>query len=477
MTEILAPAFVRGRLVSSNLVSHAGRAGGRFSAPDPMAFAQQLPLADPNDMRDMVSLSFDEIVDYLAELGQHLRLSDNTHLQQALACSEAWADMTAPLLRASFEQLPGLFAASTVRELAEQSIGIAYLEGWVAQRMQDGRTVSIRAMGARTVHIVAGNSPLIAALSIIRNAITRSDAIIKTPSNDPLTTLAIARTMADVAPDHPLTRHLCVAYWKGGDTQVEERLYDPRHVEKIIAWGGFASVTHVVRYIRPGLELISFDPKRSATIIGREAFASEATLDDVARRTAIDVGALNQLGCVNARVVYLASGTDGPGLARANAFGSAVYEHLQRLPASLSTPARRFDPELRASIEGLRSNREWYRIYGGKHGEGAVIVSQLDEPVEFHRSLSGRVANIVPIDDPLDVLPRINASTQTIGVYPESLKTALRELAALFGAQRLVSLGHAANPHVAIPQDAIEPIRRMVKWIVDESCDAIEPEL
>jgi hypothetical protein len=173
-------------------------------------------------------------------------------------------------------------------------------------------------------------------------------------------------------------------------------------------------------------------------------------------------------------VVYVASGTDDMGLARANAFGGAVYEQLQRLPTSLSTPAKRFDPELRASIEALRSSREWYRVYGGRHGEGAVIVSQLDEPVAFHRSLSGRVANVVPVDDPMDVLPHINSSTQTIGVYPESLKTALRELAPLFGAQRLVSLGYAAHPHVAIPQDAIEPIRRMVRWIVDESCDPLE---
>jgi hypothetical protein len=474
LTDILAPAFVRGVTVSSDLVSQPGRSGGRFLAPDPVALADRLPLADPGDLRDLYALSFDAIVEYLAELGSHLRLASNAHLQAALACSEVWADMTEPLMRASFEQLPGLFAAQTVREIAEQSIGIPYLDGWVARRMQDGRTVSIRAMGARAVHIIAGNSPLIAALSIIRNAITRSDAIIKTPSNDPLTALAIARTMGEMAPEHPLTRHLSVAYWKGGDARVEQRLYDPRHVEKIIAWGGLASVTHVVRYIRPGLELICLDPKRSATIIGREAFESEASLDDVARRTAIDVGALNQLGCVNARVVYVASGTDGPGLARANAFGLAVYEQLQHLPPWLSTPTKRFDPELRASIEGLRSSREWYRVYGGLHGEGGVIVSQLDEPVAFHRSLSGRVANVVPVDDPLHVLPHINAATQTIGVYPESLKLELRELAPLFGAQRLVSLGYAAHPHVAIPQDGMEPVRRMVKWVVDESCDGLE---
>jgi hypothetical protein len=113
-------------------------------------------------------------------------------------------------------------------------------------------------------------------------------------------------------------------------------------------------------------------------------------------------------------------------------------------------------------------------VIGGADGEGAIIVSQLDEPVDFHRSLSGRVANIVPIADPLDALSAMNAYTQTVGVYPESLKHTLRDLAPLHGAQRLVSLGYAADPSVALPQDAIEPVRRMVKWIVDESCDPHE---
>ena len=63
---------------------------------------------------------------------------------------------------------------------------------------------------------------------------------------------------------------------------------------------------------------------------------------------------------------------------------------------------------------------------------------------------------------------------QTIGVYPDSLKEELRDRLALAGAQRLTSLGYAADANVALPQDAIEPVRRMVKWIVDETCDPTE---
>lgn len=478
LATLTAPAFIRGRVVVDDLIQFGGRAGSEtFNAPDPQRLLGALPLFEPSGLRDLTEIGFDDIVAFLAAVGEALELTRNTHLQEALELSEQFSDMTGPLVRSSFEQLPSLFTPDAVRELADATIGIPYLQGWVEQTMRDGRTASIRAFGARTVHIIAGNSPLIAALSIIRNAIARSDAIIKAPSNDPLTALAIARTIGELDPDHPVTKHLSVAYWKGGDVAFEEQLLQPAAVEKIIAWGGFASVTHVLRYVQPGLELISLDPKRSATIIGPEAFASPATLSEVALRTATDVGALNQLGCVNARVVYVASGTDPDGIERANRLGEAIYDELQRLPERLSTRAKWFDPELKADIDALRLNPEWYRVFGGRAGEGAVIVSQLDEPVEFAPRLSGRVANVVPIDDPADAMRQVNAYTQTVGIYPESLKSTLRETLPLHGAQRLVSLGYAAHPSVSLPQDAIEPVRRMVKWIVDERCepDAVQP--
>jgi hypothetical protein len=470
--ELVIPAVVRGRTIRENLVTFGGRGGvARFQAPDPASLASLLPLGDPGQLRNLQQLRFDEIVSYLEELGRALSLDSNPYLREALEHSAAWSDLTPPLVRSSFQQIGPLFNPGVVREIADSTVGIRYLEGWVERRMADGRTAAVRAFGARTVHIIAGNSPVIAALTIIRNAITRSDGIIKTPSNDPLTAVAIVRTMVDMAPDHPITRHLSVAYWKGGDTSFEERVFTPANVEKIVAWGGFASVTHVLRYVQPGLELISLDPKRSTTIIGPEAFESDRSLDEVARRAATDIGALNQLGCVNARVVYVIAGTSRDGIERTNRLGEAIFNELQRLPEEVSTRAKWFDPELRARLAGLRSNPEWYRIYGGVEDEGAIIVSQLDEPVDFHTSLSGRVANLVPIDDVSSAVQAMNAYTQTVGVYPESLKQTLRDTLPFHGAQRLVSLGYAADPSMAVPQDAIEPVRRMVKWIVDERCD------
>ena len=95
----------------------------------------------------------------------------------------------------------------------------------------------------------------------------------------------------------------------------------------------------------------------------------------------------------------------------------------------------------------------------------------MDEPVDYAPMLSGRVANVVPVDDIEKVTDAVNAYTQTVGIYPESLKRQLRDRLPLFGAQRLTSLGYACHVTTAMPQDAIEPVRRMCKWIVDEECD------
>ena len=471
MSRFTVPLFVRGELITDDLVEFGTRLDHRFEAPDPAKHVHALPLRSPMDLADLYAVSFDEILDVLAELGQALAFEKNSYIQEAFEACLVSNPMSESILRTGYVALPAMFTRESMRELAETQVGIDYLEGWVPRRLLDGREIRVRAFGARTLHIPAGNGGLVAGITVLRNALTRSDAIIKAPSNDPLTAMAIARTLADVASDHPITRHLAVGYWKGGDTDVEEQLYKPEHIEKIVAWGGLASVKHVTRYIQPGLELIALDPKRSATIIGPEAFDSEDTLREVAMRAACDVGAGNQEGCVNARVIYVLSGTDEAGLQNANRLGELVYESMMALPDVISTKPKVVNRTLLEHIEGSRLTEDWYRVFGGEQAEGAIIVSQIDEPVPYSTMLSGRVANIVPVDSIEKVADAVNAYTQTIGIYPESLKHELRERLPLFGAQRLTSLGYAASVNFTIPQDAMEPVRRMCKWIVDEECD------
>lgn len=465
------PLVIRGEIITGGEVEFGGRRGGvAFSTPDVADHVGRLTLDAPSRMGDLYALSFDEIVAYLAALGERLDTATNPHLQAAFDLACHTSGLSRSLLVEYYRHLPGMFEPAAVRDVAERMVGLDYLNGWVEQpagRYPHTR-LRIRAFGSRCVHIIAGNVPVVGAATVLRNAITRSDAIIKTPSNDPLTASAIVRTMVEMDPDHPITRHTTVAYWKGGDERIEAQLYDPRRIEKIVAWGGFAGIKHLTQYLQPGLDLITLDPKHSSSLIGPEAFADDATLEEVAFRLALDIGTMNQEGCVNSRVSYVLSGTDAAGIARANRLGEATFAALQRLPERVSTPHKAFDRALREEIEGLAFVPDEYRVFGGKGDEGAVIVSQESAPVDFARQLACRVANIVPIDRVEEAILSVNAYTQTIGIFPDSLKAAVRDRLSYQGAQRLVSLGAAGLDQTPGPQDGIEPLRRMVKWITDE---------
>ena len=57
-----------------------------------------------------------------------------------------------------------------------------------------------------------------------------------------MTAAAIGMTMIDLDPDHPITGHFSAVYWRGGDAAIENRIYDPRYLEKIIVWGSYDAV-------------------------------------------------------------------------------------------------------------------------------------------------------------------------------------------------------------------------------------------
>jgi hypothetical protein len=461
--------IIRGQVITDNLIEVGGRGGDlAFLTPDAHKYLDKLPLGNPARLADLYTLSFEDILDYAQALGERLDFASNPYLQEACELSYLTAPTTPTMVKGSYMGLRHMLTREAITEAVESTVGIKYLEGWVKQQLIDGTELETRCFGARTLHVVAGNATSLSLLTIIRNMVLRSDAIIKAPSNDPFTALAIARTMVEMAPEHPLTKHLSVAYWKGGDQAFEQRLYQPQNLEKIVAWGGYASMKHVTQYIQPGLELISLDPKRSASIIGKDTFASEATMREAAVRLAMDIGALNQKGCVCARVVYVQSGTDEAGLTQLNTFGRYVYDALHTLPNTLSTVPKRYDQNLKAHVDAIRLDDEWYQVIGGQDGEGAIICSQIPEPVSFATLLDDRTANLVPVDELSEVMDAVDSYTQTVGIYPESIKDELKDILPLYGAQRIVSLGYAAAMKWAAPQDSIEPLRRMGKWISNQ---------
>jgi hypothetical protein len=390
--EYAVPILARGRVIlpAADALVFGGRKGARFRCPAPARHARELVLPNASDLRDLAQMPIARIIDFLVELGPRLSLS-NPHMREAFDLALEAGGLTEPVLRSVYQQVPGCFDRRRLDHLIDRTIGKNYIDGWVEQAAPGERSMyRVRAFGTRGVHITAGNVPIVAAITVIRSALTKSDSLIKLPSNDPLTASAIVRTMIEMDPMHPVTRHLAVAYWQGGDVQVERELYKPAYIDRITAWGGMSSLKHIQQYLVPGVELIGMNPKLSISIVGKEGLADDAAMKAVAYGIALMAGRLNQTACSSTRVVYVECDTDEASLARLERLGQQVQRAFTELPPGESTPAlqpnRALDEELRA----IALDTDFYRVFGDTVAGGA-IVSRTDEPVEFSARLENRI--------------------------------------------------------------------------------------
>lgn len=471
------PIIARGRVLlpeGDDAVTFKGRGGAEFRSPDPHRHIHDIVLGNPVLLSDLMATPTRKVIEFLVEAGKRLRLEDNHYLQESFALALQAGGLAEPILRGVYDALPRMFDGDELLAQVENTIGVEYLDGWVARPGQ-GEHCRVRAVGTRQLHITAGNVPVVAALTIVRGALTKSDILIKSPSNDPLTANAIARTLIELDPTHPVVKHVAVAYWKGGDEEMDRQIVRTSRIDKITAWGGMSSVKHIQKFLQPGIDLTALNPKFSMSVIGREALENEAAMDEAATGIAVIAGFYNQTACANTRLVYVESGDDDESLEKVVELGRRIVAAYRTLPPVMSTPAEERNVDLEAEMEAAAMEDDFYYVEGDTR-QGGVIVSRFPDRVDFYDQLNNRVVNLVPVPDLLDVVKWCDDTTQTVGVYPESLRDRLLDPFALAGVQRLVPLSgrdpmrifhdmHTLPP--GMPHDGIEPLRRAVRWVID----------
>ena len=462
-TEPLAvPHVIKGRLLTGRDVLHRSRDLGQgFVTP-------ALDLDDAVWLRNAPGPAFEtpiaEIIDFLVELGTRLTLA-NPLMRESLEGMVQVSTLDRRILTNCYNDMGHMFTREVLEAEITQSVGpLAVIDGWQPTNHL-GLPTRLRAYPGRIVHIMAGNSPMVAGLSVMRGALSKGVNLLKMASNDLFTPTAILRTMAGIDPDHPVTRSFSAVYWKGGDASVESVLFRPQYFDKLVAWGGESAIRHALKYVGPGFELIAFDPKVSASMIGREAFHDGVPLADVAQRGAADALSFDQDAC-NASRYQFVEGTAEQVESYAKLLAQALGNDV-RYGAGLGAPT---PPDIREAVDMLRHLEPIYGVYGGYDGRGLVVRS--DEPVDFHPN--GKTVNVVQVDRLGDALKHITVATQTVGVWPPARKRDVRDALACAGVQRIVTLGEA-NGLGGVggkPHDAGFPIHRFMRWISEEGVEA-----
>ena len=105
---------------------------------------------------------------------------------------------------------------------------------------------------------------------------------------------------------HPVTRHISVAYWRGGDEAARTvALPAPEHREdRRVGRLRLDQARHPYTSSRGSSSSASTPSGASASSISA-AVVDERQLTDAARRLATDIGQLNQNACTNARIVFV----------------------------------------------------------------------------------------------------------------------------------------------------------------------------
>ncbi|MBA2947801.1 acyl-CoA reductase [Streptomyces himalayensis] len=457
-TKIRVPHFVRGRLVWGEDTEYLSR---DFGVPFVTPRLQLTELFEP---RTRLGPAFDvpvaEIIDFLVETAKHLTLEKNAYLQESLEMTLQVSALPRRIIENTFHR-PGQFLTREALEyrLERTFGGTDVLDGWVERTDPNGRVSRVRAFPPRLVHMLAGNSPSAAMTSIADAALVKAVNVFKMPSADPFTTVAVLRTMADIEPDHPVLRSMSAVYWRGGDAKVEGVLYRSQYFDKLVAWGGGDAIANAAKYVGPGFQLISFDPKVSMSVIGREAFASEQTLREAAELAAADATVFNQDACVAARHICVEGDIE-----QADRFCALLCERLGVDRQFASAVGPKPSSDIREAVDGLRFLDPEYRIWGDYDGRGLVVRSP--EPVDFHPT--NKTVNVVPVATMLDAAAFATVATQTVGVYPSHRKAELRDRLATAGVQRVVKLGSALTGSMGSPHDGMYPLHRFVNWVVDD---------
>ncbi|MFX0113918.1 MAG: acyl-CoA reductase [Candidatus Hodarchaeota archaeon] len=483
------PFVIRGEVIEDCTIEMQSRDRGSgkatFLTPDLRPYLRTLVEVDPLDLKALADIPCREIMELLHRVGQAFQAGTKEHgvfndiIEDAILASTMVSNLSESQIRAAFAQIPKVLNRDLIHYVLEQEVGIPCLDGWVeverpsfaiesavAQKAREEtafgliRKAEVRAFPSRILHILAGNVPLVAALSVMRGAAVKAHNLFKLPSNDLYTATTILRVLAELYPNHPLTKQLSAVYWKGGDSEIENFLYRPQSFQKIVAWGGRSGIQHLMKRGTVGMELITFDPKLSISILGKEIFENQLTLATAVERAALDILAFNQEACVSSRYNFV-EGTDE----QVMEYCEILYDYIRNYSETREANPY-FPPDLRTVLNEY-DIAGTARVWGG-NSEGAVVL--FEEPVDEEEFFPiCRTVAVTRIENIREALPYINVATQTIGIHPNQRKAEIRDALIAGGGQRIVSLGGAGRGVVGLPHDAFYPCHRMVRWAVDET--------
>lgn len=176
-------------------------------------------------------------------------------------------------------------------------------------------------------HVIAGNTPLLAWVSVIRALLVRSASLVKLPSN------ASARwahlfhcSLGEIAPE--VAQCVYLAEWPGGTSELDAALCT--QTDLIMAHGGDSTLRDLQSLCPPQTPFVGYGHRVSFGVLLPDADAEEA-----ARGFAKDILLYDQGGCLSPQTIFVVG--DGN---KVHTFSSVLSEALSKAAQLYALPVR-----------------------------------------------------------------------------------------------------------------------------------------
>lgn len=247
-----------------------------------------------------------EIVAVLAELGRRWRDPSYALRREA----ESWTEpFPFTMVQVSLDALSDSLTEDALRELS------------ATENVQDAPGFPV--IG----HVIAGNTPLLAWVSVIRALIVRSTSLVKLPSN------ASARwahlfhqSLAEVAPE--LAACVSLAEWPGGTREMDAALCCQSDL--VMAHGSDSTLNDLRALCPAATPFVGYGHRVSLGML-----LPGADINEAARGFAKDVLIYDQGGCLSPQTIYVLGDFDD-----AKRFAALLADALAAVSAQYPLPVR-----------------------------------------------------------------------------------------------------------------------------------------
>jgi hypothetical protein len=402
------------------------------------------------------------IVKILCEAAAEWLQPHNKFRKLALEHGPAETGFSRAILEKGLDGFFRQFTPENFQALLEREIGGGQrLDKFTAAGVESNRQSMVNGPEFQ-VHIAAGNIPNPALMSLTLGLLTRSAQFMKCATGASFLPRLFAHSIYEL--DHKLGACLELAEWRGGNIDLEGRLF--AEADCVTATGGDEALAAIRAQLPPKARFLGYGQRVSFGFVTREVLRDE-TIAKIVADAADDIVAWDQNGCLSPHVIYV----EERGQVESDKFAELLALELAKREAveergKISVEGSAAIASRRAMYEAIVAHRADAKLWQSENSTAWTVV--FEHATRFQFSCLNRFIYIKPVPDVVDVLQGIDAvhgkvSTVGIAAPPEKMgELALRF--ARWGVTRICPLGQMQNPPLTWRHDGRPALGDLITW-------------